>query len=303
MSPVVIADGVTKRFGSVTALDNVGFTLTENTIYGLLGRNGAGKTTLMQILTGQDLATSGRVSVFGQHPYENDGVLSQVCFVKESQAYPQAFGVRHVLRAAQLLYPNWDEDFATRLLDDFQLPRRRSVRKLSRGMRSALGVIIGLAARAPLTLFDEPYLGLDAPARQLFYDRLLADYAEHPRTIVVSTHLIDEISNLLEHVLLIDRGRVLLDEPVDTLRTGVVRVSGPVAAVDRLAIGEELHRERMGGIARATVRGSFGAAERDRAASLGLELAPVTLQELVVRVTGRPTGDEPAPTRSKEAIR
>ncbi len=118
--------------------------------------------------------------------------------------------MRHVLSLASHLFPNWDDEFAQSLVDDFKLPRKRDVRKLSRGMLSALGVTIGLAARAPLTFFDEPYLGLDAVARQLFYDRLLADYAEHPRTVVLSTHLIDEVADLIEHVLLLDRGKLVL---------------------------------------------------------------------------------------------
>jgi ABC-2 type transport system ATP-binding protein len=291
MSPVVTAQGLSKRFGQVTALDNVSFALAENTIHGLLGRNGAGKTTLMQILTGQNFATSGELSVFGQHPYENTEVLTGVCFIKESQTYPQNFMVRHALEAARLLFPRWDEEFAATLVEDFQLPLRRSVRKLSRGMLSALGVTIGLAVRAPLTFFDEPYLGLDATARHTFYDRLIADYAEHPRTIVLSTHLIDEVSNLIEHVLLIDRGRILLDESADVLRTTLVTVSGPVAAVEELAAtAEELHRERLGNLVRVTLRGSFDPAERDRISSLGLDLAPVSLQELVIRLTSTSNG-------------
>ncbi|MFC9790983.1 ABC transporter ATP-binding protein [Rhodococcus sp. NPDC127528] len=278
--------GVSRTYADVEALADVSFDLRRNTIYGLLGRNGAGKTTIMQILTGQDLHTSGEVSVFGATPFENSDVLANVCFVKESQTYPDDLRVRHVLAAAGHLLPNWDREFAGTLLDDFQLPSCRKVKKLSRGMRSAMGVIIGLASRAPLTLFDEPYLGLDAVARQLFYDRLLADYAEHPRTVVLSTHLIDEVANLLEHVLVVDRGRIVLDEDADTLRTHAVVASGPVDAVEAFAAsGTVLHRESLGALARTTVRTSVGAAERDRLREAGVETEPASLQELVIRTT------------------
>jgi ABC-2 type transport system ATP-binding protein len=195
---VVRMAGVTKRYREVAALDGVSLELAENTIHGLLGRNGAGKTTVMRILTGQAFQTGGEVAVFGQHPYENAEVLSQMCFIKESQHYPDKFRIRHALRTAELLYPHWDPAFAGSLLADFAVPVNRLLRQLSRGQLSAVGVIIGLASRAPLTLFDEPYLGLDAAARQLFYDRLLAVYAEHPRTVVLSTHLIDEVSDLVD---------------------------------------------------------------------------------------------------------
>jgi ABC-2 type transport system ATP-binding protein len=283
---VVAAAGLTKRYGDVTALDDVTFTLEENAIYGLLGRNGAGKTTLMQLITGQNTVTSGDLTLFGERPYENEQALRRVVFIKESQKYPTAYKVHHVLRLASRLFPNWDKDFAESLVDDFDLPRKRDVRKLSRGMTSALGVTIGLAARAPLTFFDEPYLGLDAVARQLFYDRLLADYAEHPRTVVLSTHLIDEVADLIERVLLLDRGKLLLDAASEELRGEVMDATGPAEVVDEFATGREvLHREQLGGTARATLRGSFDNAERMRAKKLGIDLEPVSLQQAVVRLT------------------
>ena len=103
-------------------------------------------------------------------------------------------------------------------VDDFNLPLKRRIKKLSRGMLSAVGIVIGLASRAPLTIFDEPYLGLDVVSRGLFYDRLMEDYLEHPRTVILSTHLIDEVSNLLEHVLVIDNGKLIIDEDAEDLR-------------------------------------------------------------------------------------
>jgi len=279
---VVRTAGVTKRYGPFAALDGVSVELAENTIHGLLGRNGAGKTTLMRILTAQAFETGGTVEVFGQHPYENADVLSRICFVKESQHYPEKFRVKHALRSAELLYPSWDNAYAAALLADFAVPIGQQLRKLSRGQLSAVGVIIGLASRAPLTLFDEPYLGLDAVARQLFYDRLLADYAEHPRTVVLSTHLIDEVSDLIEHVVLLDRGQVLIDADAESLRGEAIAVTGPTDAVERFAAGyKELHRERIGGSLRVTLT---GAPER---LEPGLDFEPVSLQQLVVRTTQR----------------
>jgi len=278
---VVRTHALRRRYGSVAALDGVSLALAANTIHGLLGRNGAGKTTLMRILTGQEFPTSGTVAVFGEQPYENAGVLSRVCFVKESQKYPEKFRVRHALRAARLLFPHWDAGFADALVSDFAVPMNGLIRELSRGQLSAVGVIIGLASRAELTLFDEPYLGLDAVARQLFYDRLLADYAEHPRTVLLSTHLIDEVADLVEHVVLIDRGRVLIDSSAESLRGNAFTVTGPADAVERfVAAHSELHRERLGGRLRVTVTGAPGQPATD-----GIELEPVSLQQLVVRTT------------------
>jgi ABC-2 type transport system ATP-binding protein len=298
MTAVVTADGLTKRYGRMTALDDVGFALTEGVIHGLLGRNGAGKTTLMRILTGQEIATAGRVEVFGAAPYENEAVLSRICFVRENQHFPSGYRVHHVLRTAAALFPAWDHGYARELVADFGLPTDRHVRKLSRGMLSALGITIGLAARAPLTLFDEPYLGLDAVARQLFYDRLLADYAAHPRTVVLSTHLIDEVGDLVERVLLLDRGRLVLDEEAEGMRGRLVVASGPTAAVDGFAAGlataTRVRRDTLGGQVRDTIRGTVGPADRQRARELGVELAPLSLQQVVVGLTG-PSGTDPVP--------
>jgi ABC-2 type transport system ATP-binding protein len=289
IAPAVHVEGLTRRFGSVTAVDDVGFTLAPNHIYGLLGRNGAGKTTLMQLLTGQDFATSGDIAIFGESPVENARAIQNICFIKESQRYPEDFTPKHVLRSAPWFFDNWDPDFAGALVDEFRLPLDRRLKKLSRGQISAMGVIVGLASRAPLTFFDEPYLGLDAVARQIFYDRLLEDFSEHPRTVVLSTHLIDEVAALLEHVLVIDQGRILLDDDADALRGRAATMVGTREAVDRFATGRRiLHRDGLGSIASVTVD-SLSTAERAEALALGLELSPVSLQQLVVRMTGAGT--------------
>jgi ABC-2 type transport system ATP-binding protein len=280
-------DDVTMRFREHTALDGISTRIEQDAITGLLGRNGAGKTTLMQLLTGHRLPTRGTVEVFGARPYENDAVLSRMCFIKEGQRYPDHFRVRDALDSAALLFPQWDGDLARDLLRAFDLPAKRPIKKLSRGMNSAVGIIIGLASRAPVTLFDEPYLGLDAVARQLFYDRLLADYAEHPRTVVISTHLIEEIASLLERVLLIDRGRVLLDTDAESLRGSALTVTGPGEKVAAFAGRHELlHSESLGGHSRAVVRLRNGA-DSDDAAAAGLSWEATTLQQLVVAMSLR----------------
>src|SRR3954447_9539123 len=276
---------VTMRFRGHTALTEVSTTIQADTITGLLGRNGAGKTTMMQLLTGHRLPTSGQVRVLGQSPYENDAVLSRLCFVKESQRYPDHFRVWDAVSAAAAAFPAWDREFAAALVDDFQLPVKRTIKKRSRGMPSAVGFVLGLATRAPVTLFDEPYLGLDAVARQLFYDRLLTDYAEHPRTIVLSTHLIEEISDLLEHVLLIDRGRVLLDADAETLRATALTVSGPARQVAIFGTAHQLlQMQSLAGQSRAIVH-TGTATSRRMATDLGLTVEATSIQQLVVAMS------------------
>lgn len=286
MSSIVEVNHLTKAYGSVVAVNNVSFSLEADRIYGLLGRNGAGKTTIMQILTAQSLATSGDVRVFGEHPYENNRVLSQVCFIKESQTYPTNYRVGDVLSVAASLYPNWDSAYAEELREEFRLPPSRKIKALSRGMLSSVGIVIGLASRAPLTIFDEPYLGLDAVARSMFYDRLLETFGAHPRTVILSTHLIDEVSRLLDHVLVIDSGKLLLNAEAEDIRGRAFSVVGARPQAERYLDGREvIHRQPLGSMLSATVLGPLDSTARQQAEALGLELVPVTLQQLVVHMT------------------
>lgn len=291
MTHVIEVKGLTKRYRETLAVDDVSFSIEKDTIYGLLGRNGAGKTTVMSILTAQNFATSGEVRVFGERPYENAKVLGRMCFVRESQKYPDDAKPSHAFKTARLFFPHWDQELADRLIDDFQLPTNRRIKKLSRGQLSAVGVIIGLASRAEITFFDEPYLGLDAVARQIFYDRLLADYTEHPRTIILSSHLIDEVSNLIERVLVIDRGRIIMDEDTDSVRDRASNIVGDSAAVEAFIAGREvIHRESLGRVSSVTVLGALTAGDLEALTTAGLDVAPVSLQQLIVRTTQHAAG-------------
>ena len=283
MTPAISLTGLTRRYPDDTALHDINIAISGGTITGLLGRNGAGKTTLLRILAGQEFPSSGSVRVLGAPPAENEDVLRRVMLVREDQAYPD-IKVGQALRAASWFRPNWDSALASSLLDDFGLRTGKPVKKLSRGQRSALGITIGLAARAEVTLFDEPYAGLDAVARQVFYDRLLADFAEFPRTVLLSTHLIDEAAALFEGVIVIDRGRVILDAPADALRGVATRVSGPGLAVDALAGGRPVwERRQLGSQASVVIVGPLSPDDRDRARSSGLDLTPLSLQQVVVQ--------------------
>lgn len=289
MTPTISVTGLTRKYRDQTALDGITVDVEHGSITGLLGHNGAGKSTFMRIVTAQEFATSGTVRVFGEDPVENDDVLRRMVFVREDQLFPD-FKVMHAVRTASWFYPNWSAELADELLRDFGLPLNRAIKRLSRGMRSALSIVIGLAARAELTLLDEPYAGLDAGARQLFYDRLLADYTQHPRTVLLSTHLIDEVADLLEHVIMFDRGRVLLDAPADDVRGSAATVSGLATAVDDFVAGRRvLHRRSIGSRASVTVADPFDAADRARAGALHLKLEPLSLQQLMVHTSGTTT--------------
>jgi ABC-2 type transport system ATP-binding protein len=295
MTPAISLSGLTRRYRGQLALDDVTFDVEPGSITGLLGRNGAGKTTLLRVVAGHEFASAGTVRVLGACPVENDEVLRQMVFVREDQSYPD-FRVGQVMQVASWFYPNWSHELAGALLEEFGVPGNRKVRKLSRGMRSAVGIVIGLAARAEVTLFDEPYAGLDPVARQLFYDWLLADYAEHPRTVLLSTHLIDEAGGLLERVVVIDRGRIVLNSAADDLRGAATSISGAASAVAEFTAGRPVwNSRRIAAQASVVVAGALDETDRARAAALHLHLEPLTLQQLVVHAAGSP----PVPTRER----
>ena len=273
---------LTRTFGRTAALDDVTLSVPENSICGLLGRNGAGKTTLMSIVSGQDRPTSGRAEVFGETPFENEPVLSRIIFVRDNQRYPEKYRLRHVLRIAPDFAPHWSEDVAAELIAGFQLPENTPIKTLSRGQLSSVAIVLGLASRAPVTLLDEPYLGLDVTARALFHDLLLRDYTAHPRTVLLSTHLVAESEALFDHVLILDRGRVCLDSGLDESRDTAFTISGSTASVNRLIDGfPVLGSHVVGGLKSVTVGGRADDHLRLQADHLGAQVAPASLQTLV----------------------
>jgi ABC-2 type transport system ATP-binding protein len=289
----VRTENLSVRFAGVPALDRLDLRLAPGKIHGLLGRNGSGKSTLAAVLAGFRPPDEGRVLIEGgdlgtaQEPYENAVVTSRVCLIRESGDRPEAVQVKQAIGLAAALRPYWDADLAGDLLDRFEVPLNKKIQKLSRGKKSALGVVLGLASRAPLTIFDESYLGMDVPSRNLFYDALLADYTEVPRTFVLSTHLVSEVSAMLEEVVILDNGRLVTQSPVDSLRGRGASIVGPAAAVDKFTAGfTVLAEERLGGTKSSTVLGDLDPALLAQATAAGLEIGPVGLQDLFVHLTG-----------------
>ncbi|GAA2657113.1 ABC transporter ATP-binding protein [Paractinoplanes durhamensis] len=278
--------GLTVRYGSTVAVDDVHLDLPTGKIYGLLGRNGSGKTSLLSALASYRRPASGTVRIDGADAFENPAVMRQTCFIRDTLDVNDSERVRAVLCFAGWMRPGWDAGYAARLTDLFELDPRKRISALSRGQRSALGAVLGLAARAPLTILDETYLGMDAVARSHFYRELLADYLARPRTIILSTHLIEEVADILERVIILDRGRVLLHEEADELRGRGVTVTGPAEAVGTFAGGHPVLGERsLGGVREVTLDWRPEPADVARGEAAGLTFGPVGIQDLFIHLT------------------
>lgn len=277
--------GVTKSFGDNTVLRGVTADLPAGRIYGLLGANGVGKTTLMSLICGHSFRSGGTILIDGQDPTENAAVLENLCFVHEDQRYNDNFTIAHILAIMPAFYPHWSKETAQRLIRAFRLPMKTKSKKLSRGQRSALAITLSLASRAAYTFLDEPYLGLDATSRTLFYEELLREYAAHPRTFILSTHLIDEAADLMEVVLILDDGVVAVHTDVDEARRSSFIVRGRAPEVRSLIGDREVLAERsMGAVVSATVRGHVTDDDRYAAARDHLSLEDASLQEYVAAI-------------------
>ncbi|MDO5502258.1 MAG: ABC transporter ATP-binding protein [Actinomycetia bacterium] len=290
----VAASQVSHRYGQTQALQEVSFELGAGRIHGLLGRNGAGKTTLLSLIGSMLRPTSGEITVGGRRPFEDEEVMQQICLVRESGDVVTDEKVSVTLDAHEALRSGFDRARAEAILAEFAVPTKRRPGALSRGQQSAIGIAIGLASRAPLTIFDEAQLGLDAPSRQRFYDLLLEDFAESGRTIILSTHLISEVEHLLDTVTILDRGSVLLSGEADDLRGHGLSIIGPDQAVSAATRGLTVVGDRsLGPTRQVTVFDPQIERLVPDFEAAGLTVAAVPLQDLFIHLTGQhPTQEQ-----------
>lgn len=273
---------ITKRFGNLTALDNVSISLGENRIYGLLGSNGAGKTTLLNIITNRLYPDSGQLLIDGEDAADNDRALGKVFMIGEANLYPDDMKVRRAFQAAQMFYPDFDMENAKKVSRLFGLDTQRKIKNLSTGYGSIFRLVLALSVNTPYLLLDEPVLGLDARHRDIFYKLLLEKYAHNPCTILISTHLIQEAADLMEHALIIHRGRLLHNKPAEELLEGAYSLSGPIGLMDTYLLGKTVISEGvLGGLKTACVEGI------PEAVPMGLETGRLDLQDYFISLMNR----------------
>lgn len=286
MAAEVKINNLTMKFGKFEALKDISLTFEPGKIHGLIGRNGAGKTSLLSLIAAFREATQGGVMIDGEPVFENPDKMLQVAFIYEKNYDDEYDTIPALLEFSESYRPNYDKKYAEYLLKRFKLPLDKPIHKLSKGMKSALNVVIGLASRTPVTIFDEAYLGMDAPAREVFYQEILADQAEHPRTFILSTHLVSEMDYLFDRVVIIDQGRLLLNEDYETISAQGASITGAADQVDAFVSSMEiLNEQKLGGTKSVMVYGALDDQQQLAAKELGLEIGPVSLQDLFIHLT------------------
>lgn len=271
---------LTRKFGDTTALNGVNLCLDEPKIYGLLGRNGAGKTTLLRLITNYIQPTEGTVTLDEQNVWENEKAQHQIFLVTETSYFAE-MNAHKLIQLMSEIYPSFDKQQCLDYAKRFELDLNKKYIALSTGYKSVLRAVLSLSVHTPFLFLDEPTLGMDAFHRELFYKLLIESYSESPSCILLSTHLISEVEGLLENVIILDHGKVLIDESSEQLLAQGYCVSGRISDVDDYCSGKNvIGSSVVGGLKTTAVLG-----EREQVPDT-LEVTGLSLQQLFVQLVG-----------------
>lgn len=271
---------LTRKFGDTTALNGVNLCLDEPKIYGLLGRNGAGKTTLLRLITNYIQPTEGSITLDEQNVWENEKAQHQIFLVTETSYFAE-MNANSLIQLMSEIYPSFDKEQFLSYAKRFELDLNKKYTALSTGYKSVLRAVVSLSVHTPFLFLDEPTLGMDAFHRELFYKLLIESYSESPSCILLSTHLISEVEGLLENVIILDHGKVLIDESSEQLLAQGYCVSGRISDVDDYCSGKNvIGSSVVGGLKTTAVLG-----EREQVPDT-LDVTGLSLQQLFVQLVG-----------------
>lgn len=273
---------VTKKYNGLTALDNVSFSFEFGKIYGFLGRNGAGKSTLINVIANRIFADEGTVLVDDVPARENMKVQEKIFCMSETDLYDKDLKIKEHFKWINRFYDSFNIDKALEISEKFNLDTDKRFKALSKGYQSIFKLTVALSLNVPYVIFDEPVLGLDANHRELFYDLLLKDYEDGERTIIIATHLIEEVANIIEEVVLIDKGKILLKESVERLLETGYSISGITKEVDDYCTGKNvIGYDELGSLKIAYVLGE----KTPLPENSNMQISTMNLQKLFVKLT------------------
>lgn len=267
-------------------LEDITLKMEQGKVYGLLGRNGAGKTTLLSLIASFRKPTRGSITIDGQDPYENEALMPQVDFLYEVDYSEEYRTPMDLCKLTKRYKDNFDLDYAKTLFQGFGITYDKPINRMSKGQQAAVNAIIGLASNSAITIFDEVTNGMDAPSREYFYQKVLEANERHPRTMILSTHIVSEMEYLFDEVIIIHHGRVLVQEPLDLFLERGFRVTGPEEKVAEFTHNMDvLARQNLGPTRSDMVLGRMDETQQAKARSSYLNISPLKLQELFIRMT------------------
>jgi len=245
MPALIEARNLTKKYGAQVALDRVNFSVEPGRIVGLIGPNGAGKTSALRAILGLT-AYQGQLQVLGREPFrDRTALMHDACFIADVAVLPSWLRVDDAVDFVAGVHPRFRRDRAAALLAKTEIAGKRRMRELSKGMKTQVHLALTMAIDAKLLVLDEPTLGLDILARRAFYDALVNDYMDETRTILITTHQVEEVENLLTDVLFIDKGRIVLDSSLDDIAVRYAAVEVGADRIDAARAEKPFHERRM----------------------------------------------------------
>ncbi len=281
---------ISKSYGTIEALKDVNLNFSGNKIYGLFGRNGAGKTTLLNIISTRIFADSGNVKCknidITQQP---KAIMENLCYMPEENYFPKDYKVKNILKLSQNSYPNYNKAMEEKLVKLFKINVNQKFSQLSRGYQSIMKIVIGMASYAPITIFDEPVLGLDAVARDQFYRILIEDFGMNPRIFIISTHFIEESADLFDEAIIIKEGQIIRQKSVESLLENNFYVSGKAEKVDEFSQNYKvLSTQNFHGMKTVVVEGDMSSIKQVPE----LTFSKLTIQKLFIHLVGEQNNEE-----------
>jgi ABC-2 type transport system ATP-binding protein len=245
MAALIEAKGLTKKYGAHVALDRANFNIEPGRIVGLIGPNGAGKTTALRAILGLT-DYEGQLTVLGREPFrDRTALMNECCFIADVAVLPSWLRVDHAIDFVAGVHPRFRRDRAMAFLAKTQVTGRRRMRELSKGMKTQVHLALTMAIDAKLLVLDEPTLGLDILARRSFYDALVNDYMDESRTILITTHQVEEVENLLTDIIFIDRGRIVVDTSLEDVTTRFTAVTVTTDRLDAARIEKPFYERQI----------------------------------------------------------
>lgn len=272
------------RFSKRHILSDINLTFQENEIYGLFGENGAGKSTLMELIADYNFRTSGTILYDGKDVHENATALNEIYYMNQLDMYPKYIRIKTILHTVSNMYADYDIDLQQQLIAAFKLDVEQVFNRLSTGYKSIVKMILALCVPCQFIFLDEPTLGLDARNREIFYQALIETYSERPRTFVISTHIVEEIDNIISQFILIENGKIVMQSSVEHLQSESYSISGPAEDVNTfLQDVRVLEQEQLGRYKTVHFIGTLP----NRSIPDTIDVAHMKLQKLLVYLMNR----------------
>lgn len=276
------------EYTDIIVLDHIDLKLEEGKIYGLVGRNGAGKTTLLKMLSNHIVDYRGEILWNGENVYENSKLVEEIIYISDDMNFTRgnkSASLDEKYEFASILYKHWDEEYKKELIEKFELNTKKSYNTFSKGQKTLFNLSLGLVAMCEVVLFDEPSNGLDPNSRMKFYNELLERHEEKENTIIISTHMIEELENIVEEVIFLHDRKIILKESLEKIKEKSWLLTGRGEVINNIKDKNIIHSGRLGSLSMIGIYDDISEEERKNYKASGVEISSISLQNLFIYMT------------------